>query len=362
MSWSPARFFSPLGLIALVWLCALLQWRWPAPHRRCPTPPEPPPPPPKRHRAPPPFAGRAPKPHGDAWGQERAPRPQALAAPPPRLVMTRGRRRQSDTRPFPAPIRTGVSGLGGPGSSPRPRPVHWGGLAPTAGRRLSPLFFSRPLVHSCMASAWPTMQPRSRPPSCVPLSLRISIGSSRGHHPRRCRPTMGRGCSWHAASPQGHPPKSRWMPLPQLLDAQVVQTVRQRRLVRVSHRVVFGAFEAVQRGVRNGRLADEHGLCGAPQPVDASACGGHRRTGQHAGSGRGGLRQPQALDHTYDHFCFPHARLRPALPPPEPTPGRARPRHGGPGRRRGARGRRRVWTLRAVWVDRVPPWPELQML
>ena len=36
------------------------------------------------------------------------------------------------------------------------------------------------------------------------------------------------------------------MPLPQLCYAQVIKTVRRRRLVRVSHRVVFGTFEAVQ--------------------------------------------------------------------------------------------------------------------
>ena len=35
------------------------------------------------------------------------------------------------------------------------------------------------------------------------------------------------------------------MPLPGLLDAQVVKTVRRRRLVDVTHRVVFGSLEAV---------------------------------------------------------------------------------------------------------------------
>src|SRR5258705_12980507 len=42
-------------------------------------------------------------------------------------------------------------------------------------------------------------------------------------------------------------PKPRWMPLPQLLYAQVVKTVRRRRLVRVRHRAVFGTLEAVQQ-------------------------------------------------------------------------------------------------------------------
>jgi IS1 family transposase len=46
---------------------------------------------------------------------------------------------------------------------------------------------------------------------------------------------------------KGPPPKPRWMPLPQLLYAQVIKTVRQRHLVRVSHRVVFGTLEAVQQ-------------------------------------------------------------------------------------------------------------------
>src|SRR5262244_1382214 len=43
----------------------------------------------------------------------------------------------------------------------------------------------------------------------------------------------------------GPTPKPRWMPVPGLLYAQVVKTVRRRRLVRVSHRVVFGTLEAV---------------------------------------------------------------------------------------------------------------------
>jgi hypothetical protein len=37
------------------------------------------------------------------------------------------------------------------------------------------------------------------------------------------------------------------MPRPQLLSAQVIKTVRRRRLVRVRHRVVFGTLEAVQQ-------------------------------------------------------------------------------------------------------------------
>jgi hypothetical protein len=45
----------------------------------------------------------------------------------------------------------------------------------------------------------------------------------------------------------GSLPKSRWMPRPQLLYAQVVKTVRRRRLVHVRHRVMFGTLKAVQQ-------------------------------------------------------------------------------------------------------------------
>jgi hypothetical protein len=43
----------------------------------------------------------------------------------------------------------------------------------------------------------------------------------------------------------GPSPPPRWMPLPGLLYAQVIKTPRRRRLVRVTHRGVFGTREAV---------------------------------------------------------------------------------------------------------------------
>jgi len=91
-------FFYQLVLIALVWLCVMLQWAWPSdPAAACPPPPEPPPPLPKRKRELPPFAGLTHKPPCDAYEHAPTPRPQAPAAPPPRIVPPRGRRRQVDT-------------------------------------------------------------------------------------------------------------------------------------------------------------------------------------------------------------------------------------------------------------------------
>ena len=86
-------FFYQLTLIALVWLCVMLQWVWPSdPPAGCPTTPEPTPPPPKRHREPKPFAGLITKPPCDACEHSPAPRPQPPSAPPLRIVPTRGRR------------------------------------------------------------------------------------------------------------------------------------------------------------------------------------------------------------------------------------------------------------------------------
>jgi transposase-like protein len=46
---------------------------------------------------------------------------------------------------------------------------------------------------------------------------------------------------------KGPMPRPRWMPLPALLYAQVVKTLRRRRIVEVKHRVVFGTKAAVNQ-------------------------------------------------------------------------------------------------------------------
>jgi hypothetical protein len=45
----------------------------------------------------------------------------------------------------------------------------------------------------------------------------------------------------------GPAPKPRWRPLPGLLYAQGIKTVRRRRLVRVSHQLVFGTLAAIEQ-------------------------------------------------------------------------------------------------------------------
>src|SRR3989475_10925010 len=90
-------FFYQLVLIALVWLCVMLQWAWPSAPAAAGPPPELPPLLPKRTREPKPFAGLTTKPHCDACAHASDLRPEAPSPPPPRIVPTRGRRRQVDT-------------------------------------------------------------------------------------------------------------------------------------------------------------------------------------------------------------------------------------------------------------------------
>ena len=157
----------------------------------------------------------------------------------------------------------------------------------------------------------------------------------------------------------GPAPTPRWMPLPQRLDAQVIKTVRRRRLVSVKHRVVFGTLERVNQVLaacgwqintafveRLNLTIRQHG-----------AAVGRRVT--TLCKGEAGLRQQLALYHVYDNFCLPHASVRLPLPQPEPTNGSGSARQWRPCTPAMAAGLTdHVWTLREVLLFRVPPWPQ----
>jgi hypothetical protein len=93
----PALFFSQLVLIALVWLCLMLHWTWPSDPATCPMTPAPTLPGPKCKRERKPFAGFTTQPPCDACEHASDLRPETPYPPPPRIVPTRGRRRQVDT-------------------------------------------------------------------------------------------------------------------------------------------------------------------------------------------------------------------------------------------------------------------------
>jgi IS1 family transposase len=158
---------------------------------------------------------------------------------------------------------------------------------------------------------------------------------------------------------QGPAPKPRWTPLPALLYAQVVKTVRRRRLVDVKHRVVFGTLEAVQQvlaacGWQINTAFVERLNLSLRQHVAAVG----RRVNTLC-KGEDGLQQQLTLYQVYYNFCLPHASLRQPLSPPEPTNGPGSAKTWRPQTPAMAAGLTdHVWTLREVLLYRVPPWPQ----
>jgi hypothetical protein len=468
-------FFYQLMLIALLWLCVMLHGVWPsAPTLASPTILPPPPPRRTRSREPKPFAGLTHKPPCDACAQASAPRSHAPFAPPPRIVMTRGRRRAVDTSHHFCPNADcayhGWVGWGNLRANGHPNGGPWRQLLCVVCRRyfletLGTLFHGKRgsvelivRVIACLAEGlgirgtarvfevdpntvlgwlveaadqlqafskyflhdlhigqvqldelyavlravkdgtvseaeaierlerspqwvWVAMDPESKlllaidvghrtlamaqrvvhqvaqvlAPDCVPLFLTdgfreymTALLTHYGHWvqlPRR-----------QATGPM---PKPRWMPLPQLLYAQVVKTVRRRRLVDVTHRVVFGSLEAVKHilaplGWHINTAFVERINFTIRQHVAAVG----RRVSTLC-KGEDGLLEQLAVFHCYYNFCLPHASLRQPLPQPEPTHGTGSAKLWRPCTPAMAAGLTdHVWTLREVLLFRVPPWPQ----
>ena len=436
-------------LIALVWLCIMLHWAWPSdPAAACP-PPELPPLLPKRKREPKPFAGLTTKPHCDACEHATAPHPHAPSAPPPRIVPTRGRRRQVDTSthfcPNPDCAYRGWVGWGNLRANGHPNGGPWQQLLCVVCRRyfletLGTLFhgkrasvelivrviaclaeglgirgtarvfevdpntvlqwlveaaehlqaFSRHFLHDmhvnqvqldelfALLSAvkdgevneaeaitrlertpqwvWVALDPESKvllaidvgdrtlamaqrvvhhvaqvlAPDCAPLFLtdgfREYLTALLTHSGDWVQPPRRQG--------KGPRPKPRWMPRPQLLYAQVIKTVRRRRLVRVSHRVVFGTLEAV-----NAVLAPHgwHINTAFVERLNLTIRQHVAAVGRRVSTlckGEDGLRQQLAVYHCTIISVCPTPAYVSLCRSPVPPMARARPRSGGPVRRR----------------------------
>jgi IS1 family transposase len=161
----------------------------------------------------------------------------------------------------------------------------------------------------------------------------------------------------------GPAPRPRWMPLPQLLYAQVVKSYRRRRLARVSHRVVFGTLAAIEQVLAaqgwhiNTAFIERVNLT-IRQHVAAVG-----RRVMTLCKAEEGLHQQLALYQTYYNFCLPHASLRLPLPQPEPTHGNGSAKYWRPRTPAMAAGLTdHIWTLCDVLLFRVPPWPQPEAL
>jgi IS1 family transposase len=471
----PDLFFYQLVLVALVWVCLMLQWVWPsdcAPAH--PTPPQPTPPRRQHSREPTPFAGLTRKPHCDACAHATTPRPPALAAPPPRIVPTRGRPRQVDTSshfcPHPPCAYRGWLGLGNISANGHPNggpwrqlhctscggycqethgtPLHgkhvaseklvWavGALAEGLGiRAVARVFevdpntvlawlvevaehaaaFSHYFLHDVRVTqvqldelfallsavktgevseaaaitrlsrsphwVWAAIDPVTKllltldvgdrtlamaqrvvhqvvqvlAPGWVPLFLTDGFTEYTTalltHDGQWVQPARRRA--------HGPVPKPRWMPLPGLLYAQVVKTVRRRRLVDVKHRVIFGTLGAVQQGLAaHGWQINTAFIERINLTIRQHVAAVGRRVSTLC-KGEDGVRQQLTLYHVYSNFCLPHASVRQPLPQPLPTHGTGSAKCWQAQTPAMAAGLTdHVWTLREVLLFRVPPWPQ----
>lgn len=156
--------------------------------------------------------------------------------------------------------------------------------------------------------------------------------------------------------------KPRWMPLPGLLYAQVVKCYRRRRIVGVTHRVIFGPAATIasllaKRGWKINSAFIERLNLDFRQHVAAIG----RRVNTLC-KHEAGLRQQLTLFHMYHNFVLPHASLRLPLPEFETIPETGAIKRWQPRTPAMAAGlTAHVWSLREVLRYRVPPWPQLQV-
>jgi IS1 family transposase len=194
-------------------------------------------------------------------------------------------------------------------------------------------------------------------PGCVPLFLTDGLkdyGTALLTH-------FGHWIQPERRQDKGPMPKPRWMPLPELLYAQVVKSYRRRCIVEVKHRVVFGSRLAIEHilarcGWRINTAFVERLNLDIRQRVAAIG----RRVNTIC-QGEEGLQDQLVLFQEYHNFVLPHTSLRQALAIPEPTNGTGSAklwRSRTPAMAAGLTDH--VWSLKEVLFYRVPPWPQAQ--
>lgn len=161
---------------------------------------------------------------------------------------------------------------------------------------------------------------------------------------------------------KGPRPKPRWMPLPELLYAQVVKSYRRRRIIGVKHRVVFGARLAIEQMLaRCGWTINTAFVERLNLDIRQRVAAIGRRVNTLC-QGEAGLQDQLALFQVYHNFVLPHASLRQRLPFPEATSGSGSAKVWRPCTPAMAAGLTdHVWSLKEVLLYRVPPWPQPQV-
>jgi transposase-like protein len=195
-------------------------------------------------------------------------------------------------------------------------------------------------------------------PGCVPLFLTDGLKD----YATALLTHFGQWMHPERRQERGPLPKPRWIPRPELLYAQVVKSYRRRRLVGVTHRVVFGTQLAIEQVLEacgwtiNTAFVERLNL-DLRQRVAAIG----RRVNTLC-QGEAGLQQLLVLFQVYHNFVLPHASLRQALAKPIPTNGSGSAKVWRPCTPAMAAGvTDHVWSLQEVLGYRVPPWPQAQI-
>jgi IS1 family transposase len=196
-------------------------------------------------------------------------------------------------------------------------------------------------------------------PGCIPLFLTDGFKEEKTAILAHC----GQWMQPERRQTKGPMPQPRWMPLPALRYAQVVNTMRRRRIVGGKHRVVFGTQLAIEEVLAkcgwtiNTAFVERLNL-------DLRQC--VAAIGRRANTvcrGEEGLLDRLVLFQTYHNFVLPHASLRQPLAPPMPTHGNGSAKLWRPCTPAMAAGLTdHVWTLQEALMFRVPPWPQPQTI
>lgn len=158
---------------------------------------------------------------------------------------------------------------------------------------------------------------------------------------------------------RGRKPKPRWLPLPQLQYAQVVKERVKGRVVRVTHRVVYGTWEQVTALIQHsgvGQVINTAFIERLNLSIRQHVAALGRKVIAVAKS-EAGLKDQLMLWRAYYNFCLPHAALRLRLPEPQPTKGSGSLKMWQPRTPAMAAGvTDHLWRMEEVLRWPVPPW------
>jgi hypothetical protein len=149
------------------------------------------------------------------------------------------------------------------------------------------------------------------------------------------------------------------MPQPALLYAQVVKSYRRRRIVGVTHRVVFGSRLAIEQMLAQCGWTIQTAFVERLNLDIRQRVAAIGRRVNTLCQGEAGLRDQLTLFQVYHNFVLPHASLRQRLLGSAVSKGRDAAKRWRPCTPAMAAGLTdHVWTLREVLLFRVPPWPQ----